>query len=330
MAVSDRLLLAIDGGQTATKTLIATADGRVCGSGRGGPTVHYHSEGGVDKNRQSLHGAIRSAVANSKTEGSDIASICLGITGVPEGGDEIPIIQGIVGEILAPDSVVVRPDTLTNLLGASGGDAGVVVIAGGGAIGYGMTVDGDIAISNGFGYWLGDEGGAFWIGMRAIEAASRASDRRGDSTKLEAIVKNHFEIQHMRDLPRTVYRADFRRDRISQLAPEVFAVARADDPAALQIVNQAARELAMTAAGVLRQLHREGDHAVVYPTGGVFTERDLFLDPFTDELQGLWPAADVTLPRFPPAVGGLILAARESGIEVGESWLANIEATLDP
>ncbi|MEZ4532006.1 MAG: hypothetical protein R2855_13440 [Thermomicrobiales bacterium] len=47
----------------------------------------------------------------------------------------------------------------------------------GGAIGYGVTVDGKEAISGGFGYLLGDEGSAFDIGLRAIAAACRGADQ---------------------------------------------------------------------------------------------------------------------------------------------------------
>ena len=71
---------------------------------------------------------------------------------------------------------------MTNLAGASGGDPGVVLIAGGGSIGFGVTADGREALAGGFGYLLGDEGSAFDIGLRAIAAACRAEDRRGEPT----------------------------------------------------------------------------------------------------------------------------------------------------
>lgn len=325
---AEPVIVSIDGGQTSTKSLVATTSGQVLGFGRGGPTVHYHSEGGVEKNRASVQGAILAALENAQVDPARVVSIGLGITGVPEGGDEIPTIHQIVREITSPQHINVSADTRTSLYGASGGEPGIVVIAGGGAIGWGLTAAGEIAISNGFGYWIGDEGSAFWIGMRAIDEACRTADRRGPATALEQVVLDYFSLDDMRDLPRIVYRADFRRDRISQLAPAVFATARDGDPLAMKIVTDAAGELALTAVGVLRQLHPPGTAAIVYPAGGVFSEHDLFFEPFERDLAILWPEAEVRVPRFPPVVGGLIVAARAAGVAIDPAWLDHVEGTL--
>ncbi|CAN5891740.1 BadF/BadG/BcrA/BcrD ATPase family protein [soil metagenome] len=323
------ILLSIDGGQTATKAMAASVDGVVLGSGQGGPTVHYLSEGGFEKNRASVQGAIRAALQDANLGSDTVVSVGLGGTGVDPRGEEVPVIHQIVREMVSPQAISVVTDTYTNLMGASGGEPGVVVIAGGGAIGYGLTGDGRVAVSNGFGYWLGDEGSAFWIGMKAVEQASRASDHRDAPTALEEIVREHFGIELMRLLPRTVYRAGFNREQISFLAPKVAEAARLGDDTAQAIYVQAAQELALTAAGILRQLYQRGESATVYPTGGVFTEEVLVLHPFTQELSKLWPEAQVRPPRFPPVVGGLIVAARAVDLPVDEGWLQSVEASLN-
>ncbi|MDP9365549.1 MAG: N-acetylglucosamine kinase, partial [Chloroflexota bacterium] len=48
------LLLGIDGGQTATKALLAHLDGRVLAAGRGGPSDHFHAVGGRERNRAAI------------------------------------------------------------------------------------------------------------------------------------------------------------------------------------------------------------------------------------------------------------------------------------
>jgi N-acetylglucosamine kinase-like BadF-type ATPase len=327
------LLLAIDGGQTATKAMVAGVDGTVLGSGIGGPTVHYLAEGGTEKNRGSVQGAIRAALEAGEAGGVDpgqVAAVGMGSTGVDPQGEEVALIHEIIREVLPVEQVQVVTDTYTNLMGASGGEPGIVVIAGGGAIGYGLAADGRTAISNGFGYWLGDEGSAFWIGMRAIDLACRASDRRDEPTALEGIVLEHFGLAEMRRLPRIVYRAGFERERIAFLAPKVAEAAQQGDAAARSIYQQAARELALTAAGVLRQLYEPGAPGVVYPTGGVFSEVELVRRPFEERLAELWPAAEVRSPRFPPVVGGLIVAARLIGVHTDAMWLGRVEASLRP
>src|SRR3954467_6079778 len=162
---SERLILAVDGGQTSTKSLLETANGRGIAVGLGGPSDHFHITGGVEKNRAAIHGAVRSALAAAGGDPSEVAAITLGLTGVPPEGEARTVVYEIIREVVRPEQVTVVADYVTNLTGASGGKPGVVLIAGGGAIGYGVTSEGRTAIAGGYGYLLGDEGSAFKIGI---------------------------------------------------------------------------------------------------------------------------------------------------------------------
>jgi glucosamine kinase len=322
------LLVAVDGGQTATKALVARGDGAVLGAGRGGPSDHFHGTGGIEKNRRAIHEAVLSALDAAGADASDVASIGLGLTGAPTGGEQNSIVDEIVQEILPGAIVTVVPDYVTNLAGASSGEPGVVLIAGGGSIGFGVTADGREALAGGFGYLLGDEGSAFDIGLRAIAAACRSEDRRGEGTSLTAIVLEHFGIATMRTIPRVVYRAGFSRDHISHLAPAVSEAASAGDVEAIRIMASAGEELACTALGVMRQLFKKGDEVTVYLTGGVFSAGESLLAPFRVALGAEWPTATPRFPRFAPVVGGLILAARALGQTPDGSWLNSVGDSL--
>lgn len=324
----DRLLLGIDGGQTATKALIAQTDGRVLGAGLGGPCDHFDSEGGTENNRRAIVGAIDTALSATGCAPNRIVAVGLGLTGIPTRSRAPENIVGMVHERLSPREITVVSDYVTNLAGASGGEPGVVLIAGGGSIGYGLTAQGDEAIANGYGYLLGDEGSAYFIGLRAIAAAARAADLRGEATVLQGVVTEHFDVKRVRDLPTIIYRAGFSRERISLLAPKVAEAGRAGDAAAAAILRTAGEELALTALGVIRQLFAPGTAVGVYLTGGVFQAGELLLEPFRVLLQQEWPAADPREPRFPPAVGALILAAQSAGIAVDVAWLGTVAATL--
>lgn len=325
---SRALLVAVDGGQTATKALVAALDGEVVGAGRGGPSDHFHGPGGVEKNRRAIHDAVNSALTNAGADPTEVISIGLGLTGAPSGGDQGTIVEEIVREIVPAATITIVPDYITNLAGAAGGETGVVLIAGGGSIGYGVTADGHEALAGGFGYLLGDEGSAFAIGLAAIAAACRAEDRRGEPTSLRVAVLAHFGIAAMRTIPRVVYQAGFPRERIALLAPAVAAAAQQGDPAARRIMATAGAELASIALGVIRQLFRPGDAVAVYLTGGVFAAGEPLLGPFRGALHEGWPASEARLPRFPPAVGGVVLAARAIGQPTDAAWLDRIGATL--
>src|SRR5690606_31244942 len=140
----------------------------------------------------------------------------------------------------------------------------------------------------------------FHIGLRAIEAACKASDFRGPATALEASVLAHFGLPEMRTITRVVYKAGFAREEISLLTPGVVAAAEGGDAEAIRILEESAGELASTASGVIRQLHKPGEHAAVYLTGGVFEAGALITGPFTEALRSLWVEAEPLLPRFPP------------------------------
>ena len=326
---SERLILAIDGGQTSTKSLLATADGRVLSSGRGGPSDHFHITGGVDKNRAAIHGAVESALNAAGVASKDVAAITLGLTGLPPEGEARNVVYEIIREVVRPEQVTLVADYVTNLTGASGGTPGVVLIAGGGAIGYGVRSDGRTALAGGYGYLLGDEGSAFKIGIAAIRAATFADDRRGPDTALNRLVCDYFEIDSIRKVTQVVYKAGFSRDRISLLTPIVAQVAADGDAEARKIVVDAGHSLGLVGLGVIRQLFNPGEHVEVYRTGGVFNIGNLVIDQLNDTLYEGWPGAVSRAPRFQPAVGGLILAVRSLGVNPGAEWFANITATVD-
>jgi N-acetylglucosamine kinase-like BadF-type ATPase len=327
---SDRLLLAIDGGQTSTKALVARFDGTVIGSGRGSASDHFHGEGGVEKNRKAIHSATDAALADAGVTADRIASIALGLTGCPPEGEPRQPVYDIVHEIVSPEQIWIGADYITNLTGASAGGPGVVLVAGGGAISYGVTVDGREALAGGFGYLLGDEGSAFKIGVAAIRAASRAEDRRGEPTVLEQIVRDYFEIPQVRLLPRIVYRAGFQRDRISLLTPLVAEAATSGDRVAHDIIWEAGGSIAEMALGIGRQLFEPHEQLDVYYTGGVFNVGEILFNGMKSILDAGWANWSLLEPRFPPAVGGLILAARSLSIATDDAWLERVAESLNP
>ncbi|MCC6314191.1 MAG: hypothetical protein IT337_09250, partial [Thermomicrobiales bacterium] len=227
-----RLLLGIDGGQTSTKSLLAAPDGTILASGKGPASDHFHIEGGIERNRRAIHGTTRDALGKAGASADDVAAVVLGLTGAPPAGDARKPVYEIIHEIVRPEQITIYPDYITNLTGASSGGAGVVLVAGGGCIGYGVTADGREGIAGGYGFLLGDEGSAFKIGLGAIRAASFDGDKRGEPTVLTQIVCDHFELGNIREIPRVVYKAGFERNRISLLTPKVAESAEAGDAVA--------------------------------------------------------------------------------------------------
>ena len=68
--------------------------------------------------------------------------------------------------------------------GALNGEPGVVLIAGTGVVALAIDANGALRTADGWGPWLGDEGGSTWIGSAGLRTALRAHDGRGPSTAL--------------------------------------------------------------------------------------------------------------------------------------------------
>lgn len=324
----DELILAVDGGQTSTKAIIARRDGTILGQGRGTPCDHIHGANGVARNRAAIHSATHAALAEAGVRPEEIIGVGLGLTSAPREQDASAIFRGIVDEICSPRAFWVDADFVSNLAGASAGAEGIVVIAGGGSIGYGIDTRGHEAISGGLGYLLGDDGSAWYLGLNALQAASRAADLRGPYTALLPMILAHYQLTTIRDIIRIVYDAGFTRDQVSALAPDVVRLARDGDEVAADIVHTGGDRLAGIALGVARQLYKQGDPVTVYPTGGVFAAGDLIATPFRSRLTAEWPTAVIGEPRFPPVAGALIQVWKALGDPVTAERLANITDTL--
>ncbi len=322
------VLAGVDGGQTSTRAILTTIAGNVLGEGDGPACDHLNMPGGLDRNRTAIQTALRAAADAASVSLAGVAAVGLGLTSAQRELDPGPRIRAIVHEIARPKTIWVDTDFVSNLAGASGGRPGIVVIAGGGSIGYGVDAGGREAIAGGLGYLMGDEGSGWFLGIEALQAASRAADKRGPDTSLLAIAMRHYGLKNIRHILRIIYRDDFERGEVSALAPLVINAARSGDAVAASIVERAVDGLARIALGVTYQLHQPGDQISIYPTGGIFSARDRILTPFTEQVTRAWPTAAVRTPAFPPAAGALIRAAIAHGIPVDDAFLDRLAATL--
>lgn len=297
------VVLAVDGGQTGTRALLVRTDGTVVAERQGGPIRHLFGDGGAE-----TRDVLRELTAGIASP----AAAALGLTSVRPDSPEAAKVGRMLHELTGVDRIAVVPDYVTALLGASLGEPGIVVVAGGGAVAYGRTADGREATAGGAGYLLGDEGSAYDIGRQAIAAALRAEDGRGPRTTLAARVRSAFGIEDLARIKEIVYAPGFRRDRIAALAPLVMEEARAGDAPAIVIVTRAARELAVAAIAVANKLFPELP-ASVYPVGGVFRAGAIILESFHGALAER-PDLAIGVPARPPVVGALILALRLVGV----------------
>ncbi len=323
MSAGRDLLLAVDGGQSSTKALIADREGHVFGQGSGSPCDHITGPHGYERNRAAIHSATKAALVDAGVDAARIVAAGMGLTSCPPELGLHHLFEEMLREIADPDALWIDHDVASNLAGASAGAPGIVVIAGGGSVGYGVAADGREAKAGGMGYLMGDDGSAWWIGLRAIRAAAAAVDRRGPETTLLPFVLEHYGIPGIRHIVGMLYGPSFTRDQVAGIAPEVVRIS-GQDAVARGIVTEAGELLAGLAVAVATQLVPAGSPVDVYPTGGVFGAGPLVTTPFREALGKGWPEATLRDPQFAPVYGALFRAYQAMDVAITPELLANL------
>jgi N-acetylglucosamine kinase-like BadF-type ATPase len=321
--VSETYVLAIDGGQTSTTAALARRDGTVVWHRHGGPQDHLGAPGGVELMRASLAEALA-----GRPVGLRIEAMVAGMTNLDDPDPRSALIGAALTELVGVPASRVVADRVTSWAGATGGEPGVVVIAGGGSIAYGDNGRGQDAYSGGWGYLLGDEGSATHVGLEAVRAALRSADGRTADTALVGLVAAQFAVPDFVALKQLVYDARFSRTRFGQLAPKVVEAARAGDAAAGAIVTAAAAALADLAGAVLDRIFSPSEPVAVHLAGGMFAAGPVLLDPLRAELARTHPAARTRPAAQAPLLGALVLAARSIGTTVDSAWLERARSSL--
>ncbi len=113
------------------------------------------------------------------------------------------------------------------------------------------------------------------------------------------------------DLLHRFYTDEFPRPRIASFSKLVDQAATEGDGIAQEILQQAARQLAIYTAAVRRRLFQEGEAVAVAYIGGVFRS-DLLRERFRTLVE-LEEGCRVGPPVFGPAAGALLEAYRMAG-----------------
>ena len=307
------LILGVDGGQTSTKCVLLDADGRVLGHGTGAGLIHLAAEGGPERMRQALGACIANAFADAGIEARPLEAIGLGLTGITSAeAREAETVRTLVAESFAPRVVAVENDAYTALLGAHAGGPGVAAISGTGSIVCGINAHGELQRAGGWGWLLGDEGSALWIGRRGLMAALRAVDEIGPPTALVERFLSHFEISDMLAVKPLVYRSDFGAKGFAALAAVVSDAASDGDAVARGVVSDGGAALAELVSAVVRRLGADAALPVA-PVGGAFEHVLGLRDAFARALARLAPGCPVVDAQSAPMYGAALMARRAAG-----------------
>jgi len=299
--------LGVDGGGTNCRAALVGAGGEVVGEGRAEAANHIRV--GMETAISHVKQAVAEACQQAGIELSMITAACIGLAGVSHPDHHREMLAALK-EALPISDITLETDARVALAGATGNKAGVVVIAGTGSIACGINSRGRFARAGGWGPAMGDEGSGSYIGRRALESIVMSYDYRGEPTSMMEPILRHFGVSSPPELPPVIYDdPDKAMREIAQLSRIAVKAAQEGDKVAQEILKDAAKELAVAAIAVIKQLRMERDEFQVAYVGGVFEAGELILDPVREEIQNFAPHAKIAPPIDPPVIGAVKMAA---------------------
>src|SRR5213596_4193790 len=230
-------LLGADAGGSHSTVVIGLADGRLLGRAEG-PGASM-KPGNATASAAVLAETARRAAAQAALD-LPVERAVVGAAGAGRAQEQAELEAALIDAGVARQ-VRVLADGEVALATAFGTGPGILVNAGTGSIAYARDPAGELHRAGGYGWQLGDEGGGYWLGRRALDVAARSHDGRGEGSTLLARLLGALGLQHFDDLVR--WSATATPAQMAALAPHVLNAAREGEGVARHAVDDAAREL---------------------------------------------------------------------------------------
>lgn len=288
--IEQPILLGIDSGGSHTAVVVGDQRGRVLSRAEGPGSAMR--PGGAERSAAVIFDVARRAATQAHVN----LPAHLALVGAA-GAGRAPEQEALAAAIRAAgvaERVDVRTDVEIALAAAFGDGPGILINAGTGSIAYARSPDGQLHRAGGHGWQLGDEGGGYWMGRRALAAAARAHDGLEESSTLLERLLVALGLQTFDDLIR--WTATATPAQVAALAPHVLNAAREGETVAQRIVAEAALELSQLVRAQLRQFSG-GDPIKMATVGGL-------LRPGSPLLTALRANLAADLPRARISEGG--------------------------
>jgi N-acetylglucosamine kinase-like BadF-type ATPase len=292
------IYLGVDGGGTKTHAVLLDEGKNAIGEGFSGASNPLRV--GVETAVANIFEAVVAASDAANKSRGDIVAATFGLAGVRRADLRQRVSERLAVK-LKIKAVEVFTDAEIALFGTTLGKAGVVVIAGTGSICYGRNEAGEAAIAGGWGPLAGDEGGGSSIARQGLQAIAKASDGRGENTKLSEAGADYFRTSTPENLLIAIYTPQMDNARIAGFARLVVETARAGDKTAIEIIRQAGLELGLAVNAVIKKLKLERKKIPIGCVGSIFRAGELLTDSLLETVHRFAPKAYLSDPILQPA-----------------------------
>lgn len=315
----EKIVIGFDAGGTKTAAVIMNDKGAVLGLGYGGSgNTNFIPLSIATK---SFHDCIANAARMAGIKKLKAAVAVVGTE--PDPGPVAPVIRRMAGT----SRIVHRKEGECSLVGGLVEKTGLSLICGTGSVGWGRNGRGATSMTSCWGP-IGDEGSAYDMARRGVNAAFWGWDGRGPKTILSERLLKMFKQKDLREVCTPLYTSPNMRKDFASLSRMVKQAAEEDDEVALRVMAECARQVALLLAACANNLKMGKAGYKVAMTGGMVSDpRSRYYRMIDRELKKIHPKAILTPPRFEPVVGAGLIALDLAGVRWGAELTRTTEYT---
>lgn len=305
--VTLKYIIGIDGGGTKTKGYIGDESGNIIAEHISGAS-NYHAVG-IQNTRKAIQDVVSGLCSAAGINIQKVSAVSLGMAGLARKEDRecIDVLMKKIGF----ESTLLCSDAYTSLIGAFGGERGVVTICGTGSISMGFDAEGNIVRAGGWGHIISDEGSGYYIGCQCLRKIMRIYDGMEEKSLLTGYVLDYLNMKSEEELISYIYSKDTGKREVASLSPLVFRASDEGDKIAIGILQRAAESLCEITETVIKKLYLSNDTPLVACDGGILRNVPAVRNRFESIMKSKYEGISIKEPLYDGGIGAYILAARK-------------------
>lgn len=322
-----RYVIGIDGGGTKTVCALANEHGDIMNILRTGCTNHQIC--GFATAVERLSRLIGETIFSAGLSHEDVKFAFMGLSGADFPSDIETLRQAIKRRFpLTPLEVV--NDIWLVFASENYEGWGAVSICGTGHNAAVMRPD-----RQSHGIWalkdtLGNYGGGRQITDLALHFAFRSFQQTGPYTRLQEYLPHLCDTSDMNQLALAIYNSNYEYQHQFPIPSLVFQLAEEGDGVCHKLVRDSGIVMGEILGGLIRKAKLDVPVLPIALGGALYTSKNngLLLQSFREGLGEAASAYDFRLAKSPPVTGALIMALKNIGIEVDETFSAELAANI--
>ncbi|XP_006560162.1 N-acetyl-D-glucosamine kinase isoform X2 [Apis mellifera] len=323
----------IEGGATESTLVIIDGKGKLLTEVKGPSTNHWVL--GMEETSARINAMVEIGKQNIEmSETIPLDSLGLTLSGCEEEKTNRVLVETMQQKYPnAAKTYYINSDTIGSLRTALE-NGGIVLIAGTGSNALLVNLDGTTTTCGGWGYFIGDEGSAFWIAHRACKYVFDDIDDLAKAPKpinyVWPAMRYYFNATDRKEMLPHFYN-EFDKTNFAKFAKEIVIGCEKKDLLCLHILQENGKYLAKHVIALAKKAHNDLKLAhgglKIICVGSVWKSWNFMKDAFIDEIHESQVLDELTLIRLKvtSALGACYLAAEKINWIFTKSYEDNIE-----